>query len=378
MAITLVSAPSSTYNAAYEDIEFEFTSDTALIFQLRADLYVGGVYQVTLNAPVELGTSNEFKLDLSEMLQNHVAYNHKTTGISGHALFSANASSVEFYIKVYEVYTVSGVTTTAWVNDQTGIADYTSSTLIVQQHALNPFETQSTYLMTSGSTNPFLTLRPSVSDMLSGEFLQLDLITDVTSIDFNVEEYDSTGSVIATNATAAHATAYKRATAVIDGSVLNAATTKVVVWIDNNTSGFRISDTMTFKIVPVCGTPTIIHWGNYLGGMEQHFFDKRKQQQGRYAHVNMRRGSTELIENVSGNRSVSYAVYSGIESDTFYEFLNEIPANNKNTWWKKSGTFYKIIVSANKCTKKFSDSEDGIDSYKVSYELAKKTPVIRG
>lgn len=378
MAITAVSAPSSTYSAAYEDVEFEFTSNQSGIFQLRADLYVGGNYKVTLNAPVEFGTSNEFKFDLSEMLQNYVSYSHKTSGVSGHALITANLSSVEYYIKVYEVYLVGTVTTTAWESDQSGTPEYTSSTLIVQQHAITPFESQTTYLMQEGTPTPFLTLRPSTSDMLSGEFLQLDLITNVASIDFNVEEYDSSGSVIALTTSSAHTVIRSRATAIIDGSALNTSTIKIVVWLDNNATGNRISNTMTFRIVLDCSSPTIVHWGNYLGGMEQHFFGKRMKQQGRFSHVSMRRGSTELIENVSGNRSTAYDVYSDIESDDFYEFLNEIPSNNKNTFWKKAGTFYAIKVNSNRCTKKFRDSEDGINSYKISFEMAKKTPVIRG
>lgn len=378
MAIVSVSTPDSTFNAVYEPVEFEFTSDRVNIFQLRSDVYVDGSYVITLDASLELGTSDEFKFDISEILQNHVTYSHVTSA-SGHDLTSAIAAEGVFFMKVYEVYTVAGVVTTAWKDDQSGVADHTTSTFIMHQHAINPFETVTSYLMQEGSPKPFLTLRPSVSNLLEGEFIQFDFITDVTNADFNIEEYDASGALTATTTTSVYAVIRARGTAIIDGATLASSTVKIIVWIDNNDTGNRISDTMTINIIKDCGnSPFVLHWGNYLGGMEQYTFTKRQKNTGRNSHVSMRRGDTGIIQDVTGNRNVFYDGFSDVETDLVYEFLNELPANSKNTFWKRNGTLLPIIIAGNRCTKKFHDTEDYINFYKVSFELSKKTPVIRG
>jgi len=71
-------------------------------------------------------------------------------------------------------------------------------------------------------------------------------------------------------------------------------------------------------------------------------------------------------------------VFADIETDEAYEFLSEIPANSKNTNWLTNGTMYPIIVSSGRGTKKFADTGQDIDSYKLSFELSKKIEVIRG
>jgi len=378
MAITPVSNPDTVFNITYEGIEFEFTSNTANIFQLRSDVYVGGVYVVTLNAPVEFGTTNEFKFNLSDILRNHVAYSHETS-VSGHDVKEATASTASFQIKVFEVYLSGGVVTTAWTDDQLGTPDHTSASYIAHQTALNPFEVPNDYNMKIGDPKPFLSLREATSNLMSGEFMQLDFITGVTTVDFNVDEYDSSGALIASNTTASYAVINARGKAVIDGSTLDALTKSIVVWVDDNSGGTRISDLLTIKIIPNCGnSPVIIHWGNHLGGMEQYHFDKRQTKTRRSSHINIRRGATELIENVTGNRSTVYDVFSDIDTDSAYEFLNEIPSNSKNTNWLRSGTMFPIIVSGGRGTKKFSDTEQDIDTYKLSFEMSKKTQVIRG
>lgn len=209
--------------------------------------------------------------------------------------------------------------------------------------------------------------------------MQLDFITDVSDVDFNIEEYDASGVLTNTDVTAPYSVIRSRGVAVIDGATLAASTVKIVVWIDNNTSGFRISDTMTINIIPNCGNdPIVLHWGNYLGGMEQYTFAQRQKKTGRNSHVSMRRGSTGNIENITGNRNIFFDGYTDVEKDSIYEFLNELPANSKNTFWKRDGVFYPIIIAGNRCTKKLHDTEDFINFYKVSFELSKKTPVIRG
>ena len=318
MAITIRNTPDD-YTPVHNPIWWTATSsnDSEPAFKYIVQVFIGGVEKWQQQIRPEPTTGNDLlQVEISKILRDYLTRNLYNPA-SDAGILNGNNSFLEYQIRIGEEYEVAGVLTqfpnlsnaTSYVFN--GALSYTDFV------GFNP----ATYLDTK-----FLTEAPSERDTdlsgLGGLSLMLDTGTTLTSL--QIETYlNGFSTNLYTVTTALSATNYYLFAAGVDAinnidpsnftipptqPILTSAIDEYRVRAVLSTGA---TETITYKIVSLCNTPTRIHWFTRLGGYD--FFDFKAADRSSFSVK--RKGMKQQINPVTGVGVVNYSKQDRVNID---------------------------------------------------------------
>tara|TARA_R110002012_G_scaffold321666_1_gene550512 strand:+ start:5227 stop:6366 length:1140 start_codon:yes stop_codon:yes gene_type:complete len=379
MAITLDTAP-YIISPAYNGVDWVLDSNTADLLSLRVDVYFDGVYESTIDVPPRLGTTDKFDVRVGSIAKRMLSPMLDTVAAVGSfSITDAPEAHTGVQIKVFEVYLLAGVITTAWNETQTGTPDYTSTTPQAVRMALNGVEALSDYSVTGVNQARLLTMRPLNSFVYQDQPLQLDFVSELNSLEFRVIEIDSSGGTLNDTTTATYDNSSKyRGRFFIDVAGLDADTAKFTVVM--RFSGVDRSQTYTFNVVRGICTHKVLYWDNHIGGYDCHYFDAGLSATTKSNASQMIPVSTGLRTNISGVQDEEISVFSSMHSNDMFRMIAESSLNRAEAYEfdVKTRVFRPIIIQPSSGTKKYRDTRKHVNELKVSYVYAKRSQSLRG
>lgn len=374
MAITLTVEP-DTISAAYRPVLYTATSNTTTNARMIADVKIDGTIRASIDKDPNIGTSDTFDFDIQSVVQDFLTQNLQS--ISSTTIVSGTNSEVSVVVDFYQVLdtTASGLTTN-WLEDGTGSADATASTIHCINATLQHEETQDLDIYTVDSVNKvFLTNSPKTLVIGENETAQLAFVLLNIPGNFQLEltERDSDGSETVTKTT--HSITDKRGEVLIDVASMLGSTVSFDIQLLATNDQER-SETVTYNINTQCyDNPIRIKWLNPLGGIDAYTFTAKTKREVRFRSKKfdkvLQKGFSvsDSGETVLSNTSWDhYEIFSKSEPRATIFWLVELGGNNINAWVDDGTNLIPIIITSVKT--KILDTEDGEQIMSLKYKLA--------
>ncbi len=390
MAITVTSSPDAIA-AAYRPMIWIATSDDANIARMFADIFIGGVYKVTLERSPDIGTSNQFTFDAATIMQDFVERDtdgkidiDMSTSITALGVAPSRETSLPIQITLHEVLdTTAGTFTTTWAENNGGIGGTTPALVTSPNVTLQHTETQNLNAFTvDNSTKLFLTNKPRADfEIRRGDMIQLDFLTTETEVKAFLQQFDADGNFIL-DETSPLSTSFVRRKARLEylatGIHSTAKTIKLRILKSDDTT---ISEQITLKVIDDCDQ-SLMYFQNPLGGIDWVYFKGERAKSVRAKHRTYRtpiedgfaitdRGETEI----DPQKKIVYELFSGTYSEAFLDFLTEIFAS-PNVFWH-DGTNFVPVLTDRRNSKKITNTEEVITDIKYSFRLSNQPLVQR-
>jgi hypothetical protein len=277
MSLNVYNRPDPTETSSpYRPTFLDVSSDTAAIVRVITDVFINGSVTVVTTVEKEpmLGTTDQFRIELSEINKKYLFSEFKTTSLFLET--HDNVTSANYIdVLMYEVTEVAGLLVTTWAEAGAGIGGLATPNIYqfngVNQH-LQTIESR----LCDGITKKFLTNRPQNSKILNNQIYHCGILpnTEGNRATINITEYDGvngTGSSLSTGSSTVVTASYKKLSFTIDPSQLNALTKSVVYHAEDMVSA-QITEDVTVNVVSECGDEVNLFWQNHWGETDQYFF----------------------------------------------------------------------------------------------------------
>ena len=166
MSITVTSIPvEPEQQTPYRPLFIDCSSDSANITRIIADVYVSGTLQTTVEKDPELGTTDQFRIELGDIATKYLVseWNEPSSFLE---TYSDTTSALFFDITIFEVETISGVVTTTWAENGAGTLGLSTDNIYVFNGVNQHLQTVESR-RADGITKKFLTNRPQNSKILN-------------------------------------------------------------------------------------------------------------------------------------------------------------------------------------------------------------------
>ena len=407
MAITINTQP-DRYELllAYRPLVYEFSSDDVNIVSCVVEVLANDVRVAVKSVQPDLGTTDEFTVDISSEVQKQLSSTLVTLGSNGIITDANNLNN--FRIKIYEVTEVAGVLTTAYNPADASNSSYDLQTTKIvvanwtESHVdYNSFTMVDYYNNDALTDRKFLSESPLVKEIELGqnEFLGIAYYTPVSTKTFSIEvlTYDSTGALLNTDTIALSAW-------VTSWTFINEIESQIYYYVGVGTQNLinegisltnvayytvqlvntvnNCSELRRYNIVDACDTDTRIHWFNRFGKQESLTFKGNK--------IETVSTSTSTFEKALGNtysssargtttiqttRANSFEAYTKSVGREIYQLAQSIAFNN-NAYVELDDAYFPIIIDDIETVK--VDEKNMPIQFKLSYRLANRDKGIRG
>lgn len=379
MAITTYTTPDDP-SAGYRQVIFEASSDDANITRMIADIYVDGVYETSIEKSPTIGTSDQFKFDVSLVAQDFLTHDLNTT-ISDDVLNFTN-SAKNFTVDLFEVLdTTSDTLETNWGENGGGSPEYSGSAFVITNTTLQHTETQNLDdWLCANNTDTFLTNRPFAAKIYKGHPIQLDFLTTNTSIVGKYTEFDSSGSDLGTTTIQSGGVSItrKKGAIIVDTGSLQSNTDYVKIWIQKKVgeSTTDITSKHRVNIKDYCEDTLTLYWQNPLGGIDWHSFNG--------AHEAFRTSERNVFEKFVAdgfavtdrgmsvhnvNSDEGKTLFTSTEKEATVNWLRELVSSNE-VYVYDGTNFLPIIITSNEVI--YDNTFDPIFQFAVQYVEANK------
>jgi len=372
MAITVNTEPislNSGLSISYAPIVYTFESDSVDIQYCIVEVLIDNVRVSARSVQPDLGTTDEFTLDISSDCQNYLSFTLETLGSNG--VISGSTGLKEIKVKFYEVNLTDGLLVTAYDPSDPNNTnnDAISQTSITYNWTENNFSYNSfsfdNYNLTD-NTKLFLTDSPSVKsiELLQNEFIGILRYAGVASKAYKLEvlTYDSSNALLNTDyinitewdsAYILVPTDTYLSIAVGTQNLINEGIsltnvdhyTIQVINVDGD-----VSELKRFNIVASCDYDTRVHWVNKFGKQDSYTFKGNKiegldyksdtfQKAKGITYDSSSRGIS-TIQNVTSNNFTAFT--DSVGRDT-YDFLKGLLTNNM-AWVEIDNTYFPITI----------------------------------
>jgi hypothetical protein len=308
MALTLNSSPDG--NQFNDVVYYKVTSNTGTILKVICDVYLEGVYVLTLEKYPILGTTNEFEFNLSSVILGEFTTenigNYLTNYPNG-TLGKATTSSKINICKFYEVTTAGA---TAWLPAGAGTADLTTTNKRLH-HGQKFTEKENITDFKTGIYGAFSRRPKTVAQRYNPDaplcFSAYSSTLANTTARFR--EYDVAGNIIATtNVTVSDQNQKFHFTT---GKTLLGNTSFVSITLEASTLQ---SAEIFYKPVKVCTDHVTLYWQNSVGGFDFYLLD----------------GSVEFLnENKRDYYKIAKSPRPSVTWDNNFELLSYNNQNNR-------------------------------------------------
>jgi len=407
MAITITSTqPVSELNPVYLPIVYTFDSDNVNIEYCIVEVFIDDVRQAAVSVQPDLGTSDEFTLDISGIVQEFLSTTLNTLGSNGFNFSNDGKANVK--LRLYEAYDNSGVLTTAYDPDNSNnlsydaISDYIVIANWVEGHFDLASYTYNDYEFENARTGTkFLSLSPLVKEIELGqnEFLGIGSYDSAGLKDYSIEvlTYDSSDALLNTDTIALTEwnTGYAQLNDVIDDVYMNVAIgtqnlinegislTNVAYYTVKmiNVSGDR-SETRRYNIVEACDKDVRVHWFNKFGQQESYTFKGNEVEVVSTKSTSFEKAlgttynssdrGTTTIQNVRTNEFTAYTKTVG--RDTYQFVLTAL--DNNDAYVEIAGNYFAITLDDISVVK--VDEENIPIQFGLKYRLSNRYKGLRG
>ncbi|MEK0324449.1 MAG: hypothetical protein QQN63_01990 [Nitrosopumilus sp.] len=370
MAITINSTP-ATFNAAYRNVSWQVDSDDVTIVRIIADVYVNDVYETTIEKDPELGTTDQFKFDISRVTQDLLTRDLETT-VSGNTTHDSTDSSKQFKCRFFEVLDSGSGFTTTWAEDGAGTGFEEAVNVLVVNSTLQHTEQQNMDLFSvDTSAKRFLSNRPtSGTELIKGDPFFLDFLT-IRTVHLNRVETDAVGGATITLDTFSFNPTKNKGQILVDSDIFLDSTVSVSLRLLEDTGGNPpISQSIDVKVIQNCLEDTFtLYWQNPLGGIDSQPFRSRKIEGLSSEIVTHRKILADSFnvedrgENVLEHRSDDIVkAWTEINNKATMRWLREIGLTGRNAFIYDNG-FVPVIITD------FSEQVVDTDNFKGQFDI---------
>lgn len=407
MAISNITSPvMNTPVLAYRPIIYKYSSDDVNIVHTIAEVLVNGVRISARTVMPDLGTTDEFTLDISDDVQVNLDALLKTIDSDGYLLNDGGAKVVG--VKIYEVTLVGGVLVTTYDPDDANNSnyDYIYSYNVVcnwtESHLdYNGFSIEDYKFINSNNGAKFLSEAPLVKDIELGanEFLGLcyPAATDIKGYKLEIKTYNSANALLNTdyiNVTEWDS-GYAVLSQIIDSIYIdmcvgtqnllnNGVSLTNVAWytVSMVNSGSAQSEVRRFNIVGSCDTDVRFHFINKFGKQDSITLKGNKVEELQNASKTYQKALSYTYS--SSNRGVSsfentmnynFVAYSKSIGRDMIKFASAMLLNN-NAYVEIDGAYYPIIINTD--SKVIVNEKNMPIQFQINYSFANPTKGIRG
>ena len=402
MAITLTSVPNTLIpKIVGEPITYEFTSDSVDIQYCVVEILYNDVRVSARSVQPDLGTTDEFSINISEDVEKQLFFELKAIGSNG--VISDTTNQGEANIKIYEVDLVGGLLDTAYDPDDANNTNFDAETgeLVVcnwrESHFdFNNFDIEN-YRLTD-DTKLFLTDSPAQKriELGSDEFIGILFHQSAPNKNYRLEvlTFDSAGALLNTDTISIPEwnvgygsnpvnpyldIAVGTQNLINEGiSLTNVAYYTIQVINDDGDK----SEIKRFNIVDSCTYDTRIHWINKYGKQDSYTFKGNKSQVLDHkssvyqkdlsdTYSTSARGFS-VIQNVSSRQ---FTAYTDTIGQTEYNFISTM-LFNKMAWVEIDNSYYAIIIEDG--TTFIRDERNAPTQFVLNYSFANKEKGLRG
>lgn len=369
-------------NAAYRAIKWSATSTDANIKAVICDVYINGSYSSTINGVRILGTTDQFTFDIRKIMQS-VLVSELRTNITSFAVSSADLSSKNVKIRLFEVVESGGVFTSTWAADGAGTNYLESSTYAVTNTATQHQESLSVW--TADTVNKrLLTMSLNNKRIPRGVPFQIGFLGSDTNYTAQYETFDVDNNSLGVVASGFPvALTSKKGIIEIPSSAFVASNIAFIEVILREGGGAVRSQTFRFKISDECNLFPLF-FQNHLGGFDHFNFGAKK-----VVNINTtnQRMSKPLPSGFSsedaGTTIVSSRVNEKVEvycsslSANELVFLQELIKNHSVVYkWDNDGVFLSYVITSH--STKVEDNDGLINTIKITLQPSNQHIVQNG
>lgn len=283
MAINIYREPAET-STPYLPVYFDVSSDAGTITSMISDIYVNGGLVSTIEKQPIIGTTNTFRFEVGEILKKHFTNDNSFSG--SNILRESNGSSLNYYIRAFEVFDNGTTFDTSWTESGAGVGYIQSSTNYAFDGVMNYGQDITDYIV--GSTSKFFLtnkpytnstiglFRPNGSKVFRGVQFNLGFLVE-QECNVRVLEYASDYTQLVdtsiTNLTPSNNMAIYSFNGDYNANTLYAR------FVVRDVSNTRITEEYVFIVDSFCEDATTVYWKNQFGIYEYYVFkgnDKKK------------------------------------------------------------------------------------------------------
>lgn len=407
MAITAISIP-PIISLAYRPVVYRWLSDATDLQYCIIEVILNGARVAASSVQLDLGSSDEFTVNIEDVIKNNLSFTLKTLGSNG--VLTGDTGFIEgISIKVYEVTVdVDGLLVTTYDPDDANNTNWDyyfgDSDPIEFRNVYNWTESHYDYngflytdYLLNSTSGKFLSEAPLVKNIESGvnefigllyydgvaaknyklEVLTYDISDSVLNTDYiDITEWDGSYTIIPDNTYLSIAIGTDNL--INQGiSLTNVAYYTIQVINDDG----DVSELRRFNIVEACNAPVRVHWINKYGKQDTYTFTGNKSESlthkastyykalGDYSSE--KRGST-VNQNISTSNFTAFT--KSIGQDT-YNFIASMLVT-KQAWIEEDGEYYPIVIEDG--TQFIRDEENIPIQFNLSYSYANSTKGIKG
>ena len=369
-------------NAAYREIKWSATSTDANIKAVICDVYINGSYSSTINGVRILGTTDQFTFDIRKIMQS-VLVSELRTNITSFAVSSADLSSKNVKIRLFEVVESGGVFTSTWAAAGAGTNYLESSTYAVTNTATQHQESLSVW--TADTVNKrLLTMSLNNKRIPRGVPFQIGFLGSDTNYTAQYETFDVDNNSLGTTASGFPvALTSKKGIIEIPSSAFVAANVAFIEVILREGGGAVRSQTFRFKISDECNLFPLF-FQNHLGGFDHFNFGAKKVVNINTTNQRMTKPLSSGFSSedagttiVSSKVSEKVEVYCSSLSANELVFLEELIKNHSVVYkWDDDGVFLSYVVTSH--STKVEDNDGLINTIKITLQPSNQHIVQNG
>lgn len=374
MSLTITEA-ATIMQSPYRPVFLDVSSDDVNIVSVIADIYVNGVLKTTLDKAPKLGSTNEFRMEVSDVLKKNLT-SELRTNITTNSFTSATVSACEWYVRLFEVTEVGGVRTTGWDENGAGIG-YLQSATVTSFNGVNQHNQILSDYQLGLSSSKLLTNRPSRTKILNSIPFQLGGLVSSSDVRAYFQYYNN-GSTNGAYQSGVIEPTYDKIIIEVYPDDFTSNTDRLdlhVEYYDFPTQK-DISETLRFDIVESCGDETVIFWQNHWGAFDYYFFSGNRKQstknkkQTSIDRLDLDYNSYDRGVRVLTNKNTrTFKVYTQTEKPSVVEWLAEI-GESVDVYIYENSEFIPIVVKS--VESEIENTENIKTQISVTYELANK------
>lgn len=359
-------------NAAYRPIKWTATSTDANIKAVICDIYINGAYSSTINGVRILGTTNQFTFDIRKIMQS-ILVSELRTNITSFAVTSADNSSKNVKIRLFEVVESGGVFTSTWAANGAGTNYLESSTYSVTNTATQHQE-DFTWWTVDSVNKRLLTMSLANKRIPRGVPFQIGFVGSDTNYTAQYETFDVDGNslgVIASGFPVA-LTSKKGIIEIPSSAFVSSNVASMEVLLREGGGAVR-SLTYSFKIVDECNLFTLF-FQNHLGGFDHFNFGAKKVVNVNTTNQRMTKPLPSGFSSEDAGSSIvastvneKVEVYSASLSASELVFLKELIKNHTIVYkWDDDGVFLSYVITSH--STKVEDNDNLINTIKITLQ----------
>lgn len=379
--LTINTTPDAV-NAAYREIKWSATSTDANIKAVICDVYINGAYSSTINGVRILGTTDQFTFDIRKIMQS-VLVSELRTDITSFAVSSADLSSKNVKIRLFEVVESGGVFTSTWAANGAGTNYLESSTYAVSNTATQHLEDFTDWTAESVKKK-LLTMSLNNKRIPRGVPFQIGFIGTGASYSADYETFDVDNNSLGTTVSGLPvALTSKKGIIEIPASAFASSNVAYIEVLLRNTGGSVMSEKYRFKITDDCNLFPLF-FQNHLGDFDHFNFGAKKVVNINTTNQRMSKPLPSGFSSedagttiVSSRVSEKIEVYCASLSANELVFLQELIKNHSVVYkWEESGVFLSYVITSH--STKVEDNDGLINTIKITLQPSNQHIVQNG